>query len=749
MTDLLDKLNPQQREAVTTVDGPVLVLAGPGSGKTRVLTHRVAYLIREINIPAHHIVAVTFTNKAAGEMRERVEALLADRTDGLQIGTFHAICARMLRVEAGMGTLPYSRDYTIYDTDDQLSLIKRILSELNVDVKKFQPGRVLGAISSAKNELIPPDDYPYGRDYFSEVVRRVYPAYQKRLIESNAMDFDDLLMQTVILLRGSEAAREKYQRRYEYVMVDEFQDTNTAQYQLVKLLGKPQDNVFVVGDEDQGIYAFRGADYRNVMQFKTDYPAARTILLEQNYRSTQIVLDTARAVIDRNRHRTPKALFTDREGGKRVTIFEAYSEADEGEFITTQIRRLMKTRGLRYRDFAIMYRTNAQSRPLEDAAVAAGLPYRLIGGVAFYKRKEIRDLIAYLKLINNPDDTVSFQRIVNTPGRGIGEKSVSAFSTWVQQRGAGLASALDAAANGEILPITGRAGKSIAEFSELIRDARSLTEEGDLTLVFDEVIARTGYMIYLNESTTDSDDQIRERQENVSALRGTISEKRDLSLNDFLAETSLASDTDALDPNADAVTLLTLHSAKGLEYPVVFITGVEEGLLPHSRSLSEPDAMAEERRLFYVGITRARDEIYLTYAFRRTLYGDSMLSAPSRFLEDIPEELTEGVSPKIKALKDRSGYQKSTSWEWGGGASAQRPAPTSSKVIPFPGRDAKPKAPEPQTRFKTGMKVFHNTFGAGIVITSKRSGDDEEVEVRFDNVGFKRLSANFAKLTVL
>ncbi|MBE2185037.1 MAG: UvrD-helicase domain-containing protein [Anaerolineae bacterium] len=749
MPNLLDKLNPQQREAVTTVYGPVLVLAGPGSGKTRVLTHRVAYLIREIGIPTHHIVAVTFTNKAAGEMRERVEDLLADRADGLQIGTFHAICARLLRVEAGMGTLPYNRDYAIYDTDDQLSLIKRILGELNVDTKKFQPGRILGAISNAKNELILPDDYPYGRDYFSEVVRRVYPAYQKRLIESNAMDFDDLLMQTVLLLRANETAREKYQRRYEHVMVDEFQDTNTAQYQLVKLLGKPQDNIFVVGDEDQGIYAFRGADYRNVMQFKTDYPAAHTILLEQNYRSTQIVLDTARAIIDRNRHRTPKALFTNREGGKRVSIYEAYSEADEGEYIATQIRRLIKTRGYRYRDFAIMYRTNAQSRTLEDAAVATGLPYRLIGGVAFYKRREIRDLLAYLKLVNNPDDSVSFQRIVNVPGRGIGEKSVSAFLAWAAGRGSGLASALQAAADGEILPITGRAGKSMAEFGQLICDLRALAEEGDLTLVFDEIIARTGYMIYLNESSTDTDDQIRERQENVSSLRGNISDKRDLALNDFLSDTALASDTDALDPNADAITLLTLHAAKGLEYPVVFITGIEEGLLPHSRSLSEPDAMAEERRLFYVGLTRARDEIHLTYAFRRTLYGDSMLSVPSRFLEDIPEELTEGVSPKIKSLKDRSGYQKSTTWESSGDRTPQRSAQTHSKVIPFPGRAAKDKAPEPQTKFKTGMKVFHATFGPGIVITSKRSGEDEEVEVRFDKVGFKRLSANFAKLTVL
>jgi DNA helicase II / ATP-dependent DNA helicase PcrA len=756
MTNYLEKLNPQQREAVTTVDGPVLVLAGPGSGKTRVLTHRIAYLIDEMRVPAHHIVAVTFTNKAAGEMRERVEALLGGHTDGLQIGTFHAICARILRVEAGMGALPYSRDYVIFDTDDQISVVKSVLGELNVDLKKFQPGRVLSAISSAKNELIAPQDYNLGRDYFTEVVRRAYPLYQKRLVDNNAMDFDDLLVQTVYLLRDNELVREKYQRRFEYIMVDEFQDTNQAQYQLVRIMGRPQDNVFVVGDEDQGIYAFRGADYRNVMQFRQDYLDTKVILLEQNYRSTQVVLDTARAVIDRNKHRTPKALFTEREGGQKVTVHEAYTETDEGEFIVGTIRRLMKARGLKYRDFAIMYRTNAQSRALEDACVNARIPYRLVGGVGFYKRREIKDLLAYLRVINNGADAVSFARVVNTPGRGIGEKSVEAFGDWAARSGYTLGSALDAAADGATIPLSGRAAKSLVEFARMIRELRALAELNDLTIIFDELLSRTGYMSYITQES-DTDEQANERVENIDELRGVIAQKRDLSMSDFLAETALVAEIDSLDQNADTVTLLTLHAAKGLEYPVVFIAGLEEGLLPHSRSLNDPESMAEERRLLYVGVTRARDELYLSYAFRRTLYGDSQLATASRFLEDIPTDLTEGLNNRVKSMRERSGYLRETRWD--GDSTWDRPAarPTREdaqagaggtfrdKIIPFPGASK----PPPETKFRTGMKVFHGTFGPGIVINSKKVGDDEEVNVRFDKVGFKVLSANFARLTIL
>ncbi len=751
--ELLAGLNPQQAEAVTTVHGPVLVLAGPGSGKTRVLTHRIAFLVREIGVPAHHLLSVTFTNKAAAEMRGRVEQLLGGRLAGLQIGTFHSICARLLRIEAGAGVLPYGQNYSIYDTDDQQRVIKGVLSELNVDSKRIQPGRVLNAISAAKNELITPEEFR-SADYFGEIVRRAYVQYQKRLVENNAMDFDDLLMNTALLLRDDDAIREKYQQRYEYVLVDEFQDTNQAQYELVRILGRPQDNVFVVGDEDQGIYAFRGADYRNVMQFHKDYPSAKVILLEQNYRSTQVVLDTARAIIDKNKHRTPKALFTDRSGGALITVQELYSEAEEGEWIARRIEELRRERKGGYTDFAVMYRTNAQSRALEEAFVRAGLPYRLVGGVGFYRRREVKDLLAYLQLINNPNDSEVFSRVVNVPGRGIGGKSVSSFLNWAQRQGMTLGEALDATADGAVLPVVGRAARGLADFAHLLRDLRFLAAQ-NLLAAFDELIARTGYTLYLNE-ISDTADQATERLENVQALRGVIAEKRDLALDEFLADTSLTSDIDQLDAAADAVTLLTLHAAKGLEFPVVFITGVEDGLLPHSRTFSEPEEMAEERRLLYVGLTRAKDELYLTYAFRRTLYGDSALSTPSRFFDDIPPELMTGLSPRLRGAQQRSGYKYETTWERdtprSGGSAFSSP-----RIISFPsgGRSGAASAPPrsappgPPTKYRSGMRVYHTRFGKGVVQSSKIVAGDEEVQVRFDDVGTKLLSASFANLVVL
>ncbi len=731
--ELLDILNEQQRAAVTAGEGPVLVLAGPGSGKTRVLTHRIAYQIQEEGVPPYHIVAVTFTNKAAAEMRERVERLLGGRLDGLQIGTFHSICARLLRIECDH--TPYERDYVIYDTDDQATVIKSILNEMNLDSKRFKPGGVLNAISTAKNELIEPGEY-VSRDYFGEVVARIYPEYQRRLIASNAMDFDDLLMQTVLLMRDNPDVREKYQLRYEHVLVDEFQDTNQAQYQLVQILGEPQQNVFVVGDEDQGIYAFRGADYRNVQQFRRDYPQARVILLEQNYRSTQIVLDTARAVIDKNLHRTPKALFTDRQGGALVNIYEAYSEGEEGDFVVNTLTRLIKREGYSLRDFTVMYRTNAQSRAFEEAFVKYGISYKLVGGVGFYKRREVRDLVAYLRVINNPNESVSFERVINVPGRGIGKKSLEQFTEWARQNQMTSSEALDAMLRGVPSPLTGRAAKAFASFAELIADLQVLAQQNDLTVVFDELLARIGYNLYITE-ISDTHEQAEERMENVAALRGLISDKKDLELNDFLNDTALVSDLDTLDTEKDGVTLLTLHAAKGLEFPVVFITGLEDGLLPHSRSFSEPDAMAEERRLLYVGMTRAKDHLYLTYAFRRSLYGESMPGFPSRFLGDIPAELTEGVSPRLQTLRDRSGYQYATRWE--------HEEPASSKILSFDREVSKRR----ELRYRAGQRVYHAKFGEGTVIDSRPDGQDEEVQVRFSKYGLKLLAASFANLIIL
>jgi DNA helicase-2/ATP-dependent DNA helicase PcrA len=740
--DLLEGLNPQQREAVTAGEGPVLVLAGPGSGKTRVLTHRIAYLIREMAVPSWGLVAVTFTNKAAAEMRQRVEASLGGRLDGLSIGTFHAICARLLRVEADY--TPYERDYVIYDTDDQMTAVKQVLAELNVDSKKFNPGRVLGAISTAKNELIEPGEF-VSRDYFGEVVMRVYPRYQSLLVSSNAMDFDDLLMQTALLLRSNDDIREKYQQRFMHVLVDEFQDTNQAQYQLVEMLGKPQDNIFVVGDEDQGIYAFRGADYRNVMQFRRDYPDARVILLEQNYRSTQVVLDAARSVIDKNSHRTPKALFTDRVGGPPVTIHEAYTEAEEAEFVVSTLQRKIKRGEYHYNDIAIMYRTNAQSRALEDACVGLQVPYKLVGGVGFYKRREVRDLLSYMRLVNNPNDAVSFGRVVNVPGRGIGKKSVETFAAWLAESGFTQRQALEAIADGQVAPLAGRAGRSLTEFAVMLAELRQLIEGNDLTVLFDEIVSRIGYNLYLHE-ISESTEELEDRTQNVGELRGVVESKKDLSLNDALEELALVAEIDSLDESLDKVTLLTLHAAKGLEFSVVFITGLEDGLLPHSRSFGEPDAMAEERRLFYVGLTRAKDHLYLSYAFRRSLYGESIPGLPSRFLSDIPTELTEGASIKLNVERERASFRKAYTWSSDESPSA-KPAAPRKKVIPF--ASAAARAAAPVMRYTPGLRVTHAKFGEGIVIESQRYGQDEEVTVAFEKFGLKRLAASFANLQIL
>jgi DNA helicase-2/ATP-dependent DNA helicase PcrA len=755
MADLLAGLNPQQREAVTTIEGPVLVLAGPGSGKTRVLTHRIAHLAKDHRVYPDRILAVTFTNKAAAEMRERSERLMGGKLDGLQIGTFHAICARLLRREAD--NTPYARDYVIYDTDDQNSVMRGILTELNADIKKFTPGRVLNAISSAKNELIDADAYANlpTKDYFGELVRRAYPLYQRALVNNNAMDFDDLLMQTVVLLQTHEGTRDKYQRRFEYVLVDEFQDTNQAQYTLVRLLSAPQENVFVVGDEDQGIYAFRGADYRNVHQFKTDYPQARVILLEQNYRSTQTILDAARAVIDENHNRTPKALFTERQGGARITLHEAYSEAEEADYIADKIRDARRRDGRDYRDFAIMYRTNAQSRALEDAMVAAHIPYRLIGGVGFYKRAEIKDLIAYLRLIHNPNDSVSFERVVNVPARGIGKTSVEKFREWAALRGIGYGEALGGMMQGEASPITGRAVKSLVEFGHLLAHWRGLASAGDLTHLFDSVVEKTGFAIHLN-SISDSSDQLTERMENVQEFRAVIESKKDLALGDFLEDVSLVAEVDQLADENDSVTLLTLHSAKGLEYPVVFLAGMEDGLLPHSRSFDEREAMEEERRLLYVGITRAKDQLYMTYAFRRLIFGESSISEPSRFLGDVPAHLLEGVSTQVKSMQDRDGYKRMTTWDsdTSSGDWARTRGGASGKILPFPGASAMRKAPpappaHPPTPYRVGQRVRHAKFGDGEILSLEFMKDDVEVTVRFDSEGTKRLSTAFARLVIL
>jgi DNA helicase-2/ATP-dependent DNA helicase PcrA len=707
----------------------VLVLAGPGSGKTRVLTHRVAYLIRERDVDPFGIMAVTFTNKAAREMGDRVERLLGGALKGARIGTFHATCARILRVEAER--TPYTREYVIFDTDDQRRVVEAALAELNLDPRRYRPTLVHSKISAAKNELISPEEYQSG-SYFDEVVGRVYARYQELLVENNAMDFDDLLVRTVQLFQENPDVLARYQRRYAWVLVDEFQDTNTVQYALLKLLTHAEGhrNLFVVGDEDQSIYLFRGADYRNVRRFEEDYPDRTKILLEQNYRSTQHILDVANAVIRHNTDRTPKRLFTERKGGPFITVHDAYNENDEAAFVVETIYQLTKGRGKKFepRDVAVMYRTNAQSRALEDAFLLRGMPYRLVNATRFYNRREVKDLIAYLRVAYNPDDSLSLMRIINTPPRKIGDKTISALNAWAAAHNASLYRAvmavLDGAEKINEPPLKSQAANSVRAFAELVAGWQAQRAANLAPLAWlDAIIEQVGYQEYIDDGTVEG----RERWENVQELRSIAAGYEGLTLGVFLEEVSLVSDVDTRDDEANAPSLMTLHAAKGLEFAVVFIVGLEEGMLPHSLSLDDPEMMAEERRLMYVGVTRAKDSLFLTYAFRRTRWGSDEVNAPSRFLKDIPIELVEGNARlNLSTARERASYKQAVTWS----------------------SDAAP-ATRQETRFKTGESVSHPNFGVGVVVESEVASGDEMVTVAFADVGIKKLMASFAKLTKL
>ena len=655
--DLLAGLNPAQREAVTTVNGPVLVLAGPGSGKTRVLAHRVAYLLAAAGAHPRAIMAVTFTNKAAAEMRERINRLVGEAVPsstgwkGLTIGTFHSICARILRQEASSASL--SDAYVIFDDGEQLTAVKQALRDLKLDEKLYRPEAMRGAISKAKNELIKPADFQ-ADTYWAEVARRVYARYEEILGANNALDFDDLLCRTVYLMRDVPEVLHRYQDRYQYLLVDEFQDTNTAQYELVRLLADKRRNIFAVGDEDQSVYSWRGADYRNVQRFREDFPGARVILLEQNYRSTQTILDIANAVIVRNTHRTPKTLRTDRGRGLEITIHEAYDEADEAAFVVSTIQRLISRGDAKLGDCAVMYRTNAQSRALEDAFVARGMPYRLVGGTRFYQRKEIKDALAYLRLTHNPADNLSLTRIINVPPRSIGEKTISTLATWSTELGLSMAAALALVAgdlNSPALPDDVRtrftkppehpfgsaAQRSLIAFYRVYAGWMAAKEHLTVAGLLDKIAEEAGYATWLRDGTEEGED----RWENLQELHSVAAHYDDfppeLRLTAFLEEVALVSDQDELIEDNDRATLLTLHTAKGLEFPVVFIVGLEENILPHSRSQEDPDQMEEERRLMYVGVTRAKDRLYLVRAFRRTIWGRSEVNEPSRFLRDVAQ----------------------------------------------------------------------------------------------------------------
>jgi DNA helicase-2/ATP-dependent DNA helicase PcrA len=726
--DILDGLNPAQREAVETIEGPVLILAGPGSGKTRVIAHRVAYLIRTCGVSPHRIMAVTFTNKAAREMEERLHKLIGAALGNLTIGTFHAICARILRRD-GQAIGVDSR-FVIYDDEDQISLLKRTLQELNLDPKQYAPRALSSAISAAKSRTVTPKEYAkQTNSYFEEVVGRVYERYEQLLSESNALDFDDLLMKAVELLRKNKETLEKHQSRYLHLMVDEFQDTNLVQYELVKKLAGKKQNVCVVGDPDQSIYSWRFADLRNILSFEKDFPKAKLVLLEQNYRSTKSILETASHVISTNQMRKPKELWTDNEDGELTNVVETYTEQEEAQFVVSEVEKLVKEDRAKLGDCAVMYRTNAQSRALEEAFMRYGTSYKLVAGTRFYERREVKDIVAYLRVIQNPSDSVSLLRIINIPGRGIGERSLSQLSSWAKSLGISQYEALklvseEKADGGEAPPFGSRIVKSLVGFRDLMDDFIARSRKLDLVELFDLITGNVGYEPYLMNGKDGE-----ERWENVLELRNVASEYKHLpppeGLTAFLEGVALVSDVDGLDETVDATTLVTLHQAKGLEFPVVFIVGVEEGILPHFKSFADAEQMEEERRLCYVGITRAKQRLYLVHAFRRNLMGSSTPSTPSRFLDDIPKHLV------------------ASGGLWQGEEGRVMPPLYSSRT-----RTPAPNLPSTDVpELKPGDHVHHAQFGDGVVVNCHAVKDDKEAVVAFSSgVGVKKLLLSFARL---
>ncbi len=759
MQSLLSGLNPRQADAVTTVEGPLLILAGPGSGKTRVITQRIAYLVAECGVKPWRIVAVTFTNKAAREMRERVEALLGDGVREITLGTFHSVCSRILRVDGAAVGL--NRSFTIFDDGDQLNVVKRTLTELGIDQKQTNPRTVLGAISKAKNELRGPEEYARGvGSYFEEIVARAYRRYQTELEEQNAVDFDDLLIRTVELFNNVPEVLRKYQQRYLHVLVDEFQDTNVVQYALTRQLAQGHGNICVVGDPDQSIYRWRAADIRNILNFEHDFPNTKVVLLEQNYRSTQNILDTAQSVIAAAGERREKGLWTENERGLPITIYEAMDDEDEAAYVVREITAGLRTGAHRPKDYAVMYRTNAQSRAVEEALVRSGIRYRLIGGTRFYERREVKDVLAYLRLINNPRDSISLARAINTPARGIGASTLTELSSWAKALGVPAYFALQVLhdheqgatldQSGPPPPFNTRSARLLIRFVTLLNELIEISEQEPIATLLKELLERIDYRRYL----VDGGEEGEERWKNVEELTNLAAQYDaagrelesdvDADLEDdtrpekpaarsalaaFLEDVALVSDVDELDQQQDAVTLITLHAAKGLEFPVVFITGLEEGLLPHMRSLDDPDQMEEERRLAYVGITRARERLHLSHAFRRASWGSAVFNPVSRFMGDIPASLT------------------TTRSRVDGHSASSGPRRVRERLVELSSRAPEPEPARNLSEFKTGDVVRHAKFGQGIVVNATARDGDVEVMVAFQGTaGLKKLLLSFAPL---
>ncbi|MBO9131263.1 DNA helicase PcrA [Bacillus sp. 165] len=728
-TSLLSGLNPPQQEAVRTTDGPLLLMAGAGSGKTRVLTHRIAYLLSEKDVAPWNVLAITFTNKAAREMRERIDKLVGPEANDIWISTFHSMCVRILRRD--IDRLGVNRNFTILDDSDQLTVIKNILKERNVDTKKFDPRALLSSISNLKNELVTPEEFTkkiQPGDPFEGMVSEVYQEYQKRLLKNHALDFDDLIMTTIQLFKRVPEVLEFYQRKFQYIHVDEYQDTNRAQYLLVKMMAERFKNLCVVGDSDQSIYRWRGADIANILSFEKDYPNAKVILLEQNYRSTQSILDAANAVIENNVNRKPKNLWTNNPPGQKISYYRAGTEQEEAYFVAKKIKEFTVESSRDYSDIAVLYRTNAQSRVVEEIFLKSNIPYKIVGGTKFYDRKEIKDILAYLRLIANPDDEISFARIINVPKRGVGASSIDKIRNYGAQNDLALTETLEQI---DFVGLSGKITAAIVKFHNQLNNWVNMQEYLSVTELVEEVLDKTGYRDMLkNERSIEAEARLENINEFLSVTQNFESQSEDKSLVAFLTDLALVADINRADEDEEEkseVVLMTMHSAKGLEFPVVFILGLEEGIFPHTRSLFDETEMEEERRLAYVGITRAEEELYLTNAQMRTLFGRTNINSESRFLAEIPEHLLELLHQKPPIRKA---------------------VPTASMNRGSMLRSVQKTTGGEQMGWKVGDKATHKVWGIGTVVSVKGEGDAMELDIAFPSpIGIKRLLAKFAPIT--
>lgn len=766
MNPLLTGMNEKQAEAVQTTEGPLLIMAGAGSGKTRVLTHRIAYLIDEKMINPWNILAITFTNKAAREMRERAMALNPATSETL-IATFHSMCVRILRREADH--IGYNRNFTIVDPGEQRTLMKRILKNLNLDPKKWNERAILGTISNAKNDLLDEVAYEHqAGDMYTQIVAKCYKAYQEELRRSEAMDFDDLIMMTLRLFDKNPDVLAYYQQRYQYIHVDEYQDTNHAQYQLVKLLASRFKNICVVGDADQSIYGWRGADMQNILDFEKDYPEAKVVLLEENYRSTKKILQAANEVIKNNRNRRPKKLWTQNDDGEQIVYYRANDERDEAVFVASTIDNIIREEGKNFKDFAVLYRTNAQSRTIEEALLKSNIPYTMVGGTKFYSRKEIRDVISYLNLIANPADNISFERVVNEPKRGVGPGTLEKIRTFAYEQNMSL---LDASANIMLSPIKGKAAQGVYDFANMILNLRDQLDGLSITEAVEAVLDKSGYLDALSmQQTLESQARIENIEEFMSVTKnfdetntdGTEDETGIDRLGRFLNDLALIADTDDGDMEAAEVTLMTLHAAKGLEFPVVFLIGMEEGVFPLSRASEEPDELEEERRLAYVGITRAEEILFLTNANTRTLFGKTSYNRPSRFLREISDDLLQyqGLArPANSSFGVR--FTKEEPTQFGQGMSLQQALQTrKANAQPQRHTGAQPfskatgglpfgktsDSSNSATDWEIGDIAHHKKWGDGTVLEVTGSGKTQELKIKFPEVGLKKVLASVAPI---